>query len=315
MHVIWSVLLCLGLGVGLTGCSDTGIRACFGDAALCDRFFGRNQPPVADAGADQTVAGGDRVTLDGSASHDPDGSIASYSWTQQEGPVVAIEDADRAIAAFDAPDVAEVTTLRFRLVVTDDRGASDSDRTEVSVVPAATLALQHGVTLLAAAMAHASRHAELTCADCAARLGLWLGARALAAEAGADPSVDDLLDTLRTLTRVDSERLRQAPLTPEARRLFEFGHAEIARFTTWRDPATAERAVALAGATASIDDDAWPAAMLAAEPGLARLQDAGPAELSRWLRRKAADTSPAETAAAVILLLRAEAQPPTHPDR
>ena len=37
-----------------------------------------NKPPVADAGPDQTVVSGATVTLDGSGSDDPDGSIKSY---------------------------------------------------------------------------------------------------------------------------------------------------------------------------------------------------------------------------------------------
>ncbi|MFQ5605654.1 MAG: DNRLRE domain-containing protein, partial [bacterium] len=47
---------------------------------------GGNLPPVANAGPDQTVtdsdnSGSENVTLDGSGSSDPDGSIASYDWS------------------------------------------------------------------------------------------------------------------------------------------------------------------------------------------------------------------------------------------
>jgi hypothetical protein len=38
------------------------------------------EPPVADAGADQTVYVGDSVTLNGSGSYDPDGVITGYAW-------------------------------------------------------------------------------------------------------------------------------------------------------------------------------------------------------------------------------------------
>ena len=43
-----------------------------------------NEPPVADAGPDQTIIFGDPVTLDGSASYDEDGSIV------RKGDVVKI---------------------------------------------------------------------------------------------------------------------------------------------------------------------------------------------------------------------------------
>ena len=39
-----------------------------------------NQPPVAEAGFDRTVAVGDTVILDGSGSTEPEGAKVSYAW-------------------------------------------------------------------------------------------------------------------------------------------------------------------------------------------------------------------------------------------
>lgn len=44
-----------------------------------------NQPPVADAGSDQTVSVGQTVQFNGSGSYDPDGTIVSYAWDFGDG--------------------------------------------------------------------------------------------------------------------------------------------------------------------------------------------------------------------------------------
>ena len=51
-----------------------------------------NQPPIADAGPDQTVDEGHLVNLNGSNSTDPDDGIASYHWTQVGEPSVVLSD-------------------------------------------------------------------------------------------------------------------------------------------------------------------------------------------------------------------------------
>ena len=95
-----------------------------------------NQAPTADAGTDQAVASGDSVTLFGISSWDPDGTITSYSWTQTRGPTVALSGAGTDTATFIAPTVTQETVLAFRLTVTDDDGASDTDTVRVTVEPA-----------------------------------------------------------------------------------------------------------------------------------------------------------------------------------
>lgn len=66
------------------------------------------------------VEAGGTVTLDGAGSSDPDGSIASYQWTQTGGPTMSLLNADQAMASFVAPDVDAAVMLTFQLTVTDD---------------------------------------------------------------------------------------------------------------------------------------------------------------------------------------------------
>jgi hypothetical protein len=94
-----------------------------------------NQDPTADAGADQTVTAGDTVTLDATGSSDPDGSIASYSWTETTSSGVSLSDTSAAQPTFTAPDVSSETTLTFEVEVTDDDGATDTDTVSVTVQP------------------------------------------------------------------------------------------------------------------------------------------------------------------------------------
>ena len=98
-----------------------------------DALSPSNQPPMADAGADQSVDAGVMVFLSGTAS-DPDGStIASFAWTQTGGTAVSLTGSDAATAVFVAPEVGVDETLTFRLTVTDDGGAQTSDEVRVTV--------------------------------------------------------------------------------------------------------------------------------------------------------------------------------------
>lgn len=93
-----------------------------------------NQPPVADAGPDQTVDEGAIVTLSGYNSEDPDDGIVSYQWEQIGGPTVALSDPSAEEAHFMAPDVnVEGAALVFRLTVTDVSGLKAQDTSIVNV--------------------------------------------------------------------------------------------------------------------------------------------------------------------------------------
>jgi len=92
--------------------------------------------PVAVADADPTTAKETtEVTLDGSNSSDPDGTIVSFKWVQTAGiNTVTLSDDTAATPTFTAPEVdANGDTLTFQLTVTDDDGLSDSDTVNVNV--------------------------------------------------------------------------------------------------------------------------------------------------------------------------------------
>jgi hypothetical protein len=107
------------------------------DITVIANFQEANDPPVANAGEDQTVDEGTTVTLDGSASDDPDGQIASYLWTQTAGTSVTLSDSSAVQPTFTAPNVDEDgEALTFQLTVTDNGGLQDSDTCIVNVTSA-----------------------------------------------------------------------------------------------------------------------------------------------------------------------------------
>ncbi|HJT48897.1 MAG TPA: PKD domain-containing protein, partial [Nitrososphaeraceae archaeon] len=95
-----------------------------------------DNPPIADAGhsADKIVNEGSLVTLDGSASHDPDGDTLTYAWTQTSGPPVQLSSPTGSTTTFTAPsNLQQDTTLNFKLTVTDSHGMSSSDTASILV--------------------------------------------------------------------------------------------------------------------------------------------------------------------------------------
>jgi hypothetical protein len=82
-----------------------------------------NEPPTADAGRSKTVKGGTKVKLNGLKSRDPEGEALYYAWSQVRGSKVPLLDVNGPEASFQAPQVSEPRTYRFKLRVTDKKGA------------------------------------------------------------------------------------------------------------------------------------------------------------------------------------------------
>jgi MYXO-CTERM domain-containing protein len=108
------------------GCDNNG-RTPPTSVAVLDPPPASNQPPVASAGGPYSAAVGAPVTLDGSASRDPDGSIASYAWTFGNGT--------GGSGATPSATYATAGTFTVTLTVTDNGGATNQASTTVTVTP------------------------------------------------------------------------------------------------------------------------------------------------------------------------------------
>src|SRR6266576_1219650 len=88
-----------------------------------------NHPPVADAGANQTVnatgSGGTSVQLDGSKSSDPDGDVLSFVWKDEAGSVVGTTAVVQVTV--------QVGVHTFTLTVTDPGNLSSTAKTVITV--------------------------------------------------------------------------------------------------------------------------------------------------------------------------------------
>jgi hypothetical protein len=89
-----------------------------------------NHPPTANAGPDQTATVLSMVTLNGTASADPDNNPLGFTWTQAGGPSVALSDASAPAPSF-RPTAPGVYT--FSLVVNDGQTTSAPDTIAVAV--------------------------------------------------------------------------------------------------------------------------------------------------------------------------------------
>ncbi len=84
-----------------------------------------NNAPTANAGSDQTVNTSATVTLDGTASSDPEGVALTYLWTETSGTNITLSSNTTSTLSFTAPSTQ--STLTFSLIVSDGVNTSTSD--------------------------------------------------------------------------------------------------------------------------------------------------------------------------------------------
>jgi len=90
-----------------------------------------DNPPIADAGPDQTVDEGDYVQLDGSGSYDPEGLTLTYNWTAPAQ--ITLDDPAIVNPGFTAPLVTQDEVFPIELMVFDGNSWSDPDTVFITV--------------------------------------------------------------------------------------------------------------------------------------------------------------------------------------
>ena len=113
-----------------------------------------NQSPVAHSGFDQVVF--DEVTLDGSASYDPDGNIMTYAWQLE---YIGDTTHNRSATGV-SPTISDLQPGFYykHLTVTDNEGATNTDYSSVAAAgPCNCTASSMSVDSIVAAIARASK--------------------------------------------------------------------------------------------------------------------------------------------------------------
>jgi hypothetical protein len=105
------------------------------DVTVLPKSLLPNQTPVANAGNNQTITAPlNSVSLNGSSSFDPDGTISGYSWKQISGPSASsITAGNTSTPTITQLNVGQYT---FELTVTDNNGLKNTDQVTVTVNPA-----------------------------------------------------------------------------------------------------------------------------------------------------------------------------------
>lgn len=123
-------------------------NACEGDgkdgAASLVNILTEGNPPVAEAGPNQSVLAGDTVTLDGSASTDSDGTITKYVWT-----IPGLGTKEGITVTQTLPTSIIPGDYIVALTVTDDDENTDNDTMTITVIDPAPAPTQENTAPVA----------------------------------------------------------------------------------------------------------------------------------------------------------------------
>jgi uncharacterized protein YkwD len=97
-----------------------------------------NQAPVASISGSQNATSGETITLDGSASSDPDGDNLYFLWTQTSGETLTLVNSTNPSLSFIAPEVSETSNLSFQLAVNDGEYSATANIT-IQLSPASDI--------------------------------------------------------------------------------------------------------------------------------------------------------------------------------
>ena len=112
-------------------------RHCRGDEV---RVSTTNSPPVANAGPDRTAARGSKVTLDGSASKDPDLDAITYAWRIASAPTGSTARLSSTTVSKPTITLDKPGDYRFSLIVSDATSSSDPDEVVITTENSAPVA-------------------------------------------------------------------------------------------------------------------------------------------------------------------------------
>jgi len=107
-------------------------NACYDNIIATIPANGGNTPPVAEAGSDQYVSPGSMVTLDGSASMDPDGDTFTYQWSFTSKPTGSTATLNTANPEYPTFTADKEGNYIVKLVVNDGTVDSIPDTVKVS---------------------------------------------------------------------------------------------------------------------------------------------------------------------------------------